>query len=135
MAKAPGILGGKALTDELRKLAMQVHTVLDDGTPVTRAQTLAELIWKLALGWVETTRDDDGNRKEIAHPPVAWAMQYVFERTEGKAAIAQSESVDRISATDKVRDLAKARINKLAAVTVGPPKIPRPPAKDSNEQA
>lgn len=128
MAKAPGIVGGKALTDELRKLSSEVHTISDDGSPITRAQILAGLIWRMAIGWEETTITEDGNRKTVRHPPVPWAMQYVFERTEGKAAIAVQDDVIKISAAEKVRELSKARLNKLAAVSA----MPAFPKKETN---
>lgn len=123
MAKAPGIIGSKALTDELRKLAGEVVGTDAEGNPQTRAQALAGYIWKIALGWTEITTDSNGTRKEIRHDPVAWAVQYVWERTEGKAAQAQVEETNRVSAAAKVRELAKERINKMAAVASGPPKL------------
>src|SRR5690348_11146241 len=116
MARA---LGGKALTSELRKLASQVHDVLPDGTQVTREEMLAELIWKQALGWSETTQDEEGNDKKIVHKPVAWAQQYIFERLEGKAIPVQPDNEGGIKAADKVRDLAKQRLNALAAAKSG----------------
>lgn len=120
----PGRLGGKRLTEELRKLAVEVHTVLDDGTPVTREQALADLVWKYALGWTDASRDIEGNLQQIKHPPVAWAMQYLFERMEGRAPNAQPEAEGGIRATDKVRELVKNRLNALVGVTpkpLGPP--------------
>lgn len=125
MAKAPGILGGKALTAELRKLAVEAIDVSPDGTPVTREQILSLLIWNQALGWTETwwETDSSGNRikREVKHKPVPWAQQYLFERMEGKAAQAMPEENGGVKAADKVRQLAKDRINSLARITAGPP--------------
>lgn len=118
----PGRLATRALTGELKKLAAEVHTITDDGTPVTREQALANMIWRQALGWVEVIRDDEGNRKEIQHPPVAWCQQFLFERVEGKAPIAIVDETGGIKAADKVRQLAKDRINSLSKAKVGPPK-------------
>lgn len=133
MAVAPGKIGSRALTSELRKLAQESHTVTTDGTPLTREQVLADLIWKQALGWVEVIeeRDDSGTmrRKEIVHPPVAWCQQFLFERMEGKAPIAQGDSTGGVRAADKVRDLARQRINLLAKTAAGPPKRPAPTPK------
>lgn len=117
--------GTRALTGELKKLAGEVHTITDDGTPVTREQALANLIWKQALGWEELTRDEMGTAKKVWHPPVAWAQQYLFERMEGKAPQAVSEDMGGMKAADKVRELSKERLNKLAKIAVGPPKIPK----------
>lgn len=118
---APGKMGGKRLTDELRKLAVQVHTVMDDGTQVTREEALAELVWKYALGHTEKVRDINGDLVEKAHPPVAWAMQYLFERMEGKAPNAMPDSEGGIKALDKVRSLTLKRLNDMAGKKSGPP--------------
>lgn len=128
MAKAFGIVGGKALTAELRKLAVENSEVIDgEGVFLTRAQALAQSLWRLALGWTEETTDDNGNKKVVFHPPVSWAMQYVKECIEGKAASAPVEETDRISAAAKVRQLSKDRLNKMAAVASGPPKLTKLP--------
>lgn len=111
------------MTGELKKLAQQAITVTDDGTPLTREQVLANLIWQQALGWTEVVRDEEGNRKEIKHPPVAWCQQFLFERMEGKAPIAVPEDHGGIKAAEKVRELSKDRINKLAKIAAGPPKM------------
>lgn len=111
---------GVALSHELRKLAGQVHTLLDDGTQVTREEQLAQLIWNQALGWNEKKRDENGTLQEIWHPPVAWAQQYLFERIEGKAQVATGTEQKGMTAAEKVRGLAKDRLNALVPVK-GPP--------------
>lgn len=115
--------GGKHLTEELRRLSAEAIDMTPDGDPITRAQALASLIWKFALGWKEKRRDENGDLQEVEHPPVAWAMQYLYERMEGKAPQAAPEAGDGIKAVDKVRKLAKDRLNALAGVTAkaGPP--------------
>lgn len=116
-------LSSKALTEELRRLAAEAHTVKDDGTPVTRHQALAELIWKYALGWSEKKRNPvSAIMEEVSHPPVAWAMQFMWERLEGKAAPATIEEGGHIKALDKIRDLSRNRLNAMAAgKPAGPP--------------
>lgn len=129
MARDP-LLSSKALTNELRKLAAENLTILNDGTPITRAQKLADLIWNLAVGWTETVVDNNGSRKEVVHPPVPWAMKFAFERLEGRSAEAQVEESERITAADMVRQLSKDRINKMSAMASGPPKLTKPPKGD-----
>lgn len=116
-------LGGKRLTDELRKLAVEAITIDDAGNPRTREQVLSEMIWRQALGWEEKVRNDDGVLKTVKHPPVAWCQQFLWERMEGKATPAQAESGDGIRALDKVRELARDRLNGLVKkpVASGPP--------------
>jgi len=106
-------LGSRALSNELKKLAAEVVD-FDAGEGVTREQKLAKMIWNLALGWIEKTRDDNGTLKEIRHPPVAWAMQFLFERCEGKAPQAIQEETSGIKAADRVRELSRDRINALS---------------------
>jgi hypothetical protein len=122
---APGKFGTRALTGELRKLASEAITIEDDGTPVTREQMLAQMIWRQALGWVEKVRDDDGNLQEVRHPPVAWCQQFLFERTEGKAPQATQDERTGLKAADKVRELSKQRINTLSSIAKGPPTKPK----------
>lgn len=125
----PGRLSGKQLTNHLRTLAEEMISVTDAGDPITRAQALADLIWKFALGWTEEYRDDNGTLVKKKHPPVAWAMQYLFERTEGRAPVSMPENEGGLKAADKVSDLAKQRVNQrakaAAGVTSGPPVFKR----------
>lgn len=122
---APGKLSNAALSKELRKLAIEVHTITDDGTPVTREQKLADIIWKLALGCTEKYRDEEGNLKEKVYPPAAWAIQFVFERVEGKAQTVAPDETSTVRAKDKVAELARERVNRLAAIAAGPPALPK----------
>ena len=112
---------GKKLSEELAKLAKEAHTILNDGTPVTKEQVLAELIWKQALGWDEKVRDECGNLKEIHHPPVAWCAQFLYERCDGKAPMAEIDQVKGIKASERIRDLSRNRLNALVPVKKGPP--------------
>ena len=122
-------LGGKRLTAELSRLGAEIHDMLPDGTPVTRDEQLAKLIWQKALGWVEETRDAEGNRKKKAHPPESWAMQYIWERREGKAPAALPDESGGKTAAQKVRELATQRLNSIARSSVGSTPPPPPPFK------
>lgn len=110
---------GKALSDSLRKMAMEPVSVTDDGTPITRAEKLAAYLWKIAEGYWDEGEDKEGKKFRVWKPPVDWAIKFIFERNEGKAAQAQSEEQPGIRALDKVRELSKDRLNKLAKA--GPP--------------
>lgn len=125
----PGRLSGRMLTNHLRTLAGEAHTVTNSGDPLTREQVLADLIWKQALGWTEEFRDDNGTLIKKVHPPVAWAQQYLFERIEGRAPVSIPENEGGLKAADKVSDLAKQRVNQrakaAAGVSAGPPVFKR----------
>lgn len=122
MAQGTGKLSGKHLTENLRRLSSEAIDITPTGDPITRADVLAQLIWKQALGWTEEGRDDLGNKFRKVHPPVGWCQQYLFERMEGRSPQASAEETTGIKAADKVRDLAKQRINAMASIAVGPPK-------------
>lgn len=111
---------GRSLTKFLNTLGAEMHTVDGEGTPISRENALADLLWKLALGWEEITRDAEGTMKKVRHPPVAWAIQYIYDRKEGRAAPTVLEDEGRIKAAEKVRDLAKTRLNDFAASAAGP---------------
>jgi hypothetical protein len=119
--ESPGKLSQKALNSALRKLSCELYSAEEDGTPITRADALAKIVWCKALGWMEEYRDESGNLKKEFHKPEPWAIQYVFERLEGKSSQAVPEQEVGVRAADKVRALAKERLNKLAVIAAGPP--------------
>lgn len=121
----PNRFGGKVLTDALRKLATHVIDVGPDGTQTTRFEKLALLIWDQALGSKTQKRNAEGNLVDVEVKGVAWAQQFLWERLEGKAPIAITEDGGGIKAAEKVRDLARDRVNKMTAKVLapsGPPK-------------
>lgn len=147
MSKVEGRISMKSLTAILRDMADEVIDIDAEGKPITREAALAALIWKQANGWVEKTRDDDGNEKEIPHKPLAWAQQFLWERLEGKAPQAQPEVPDGLKATDKIGVLVADRLNAIAKARIaggapaavsgnpprkGPPKFtPKPQRGDA----
>lgn len=124
-----GKLNGKALTTFLRSMAIEEITV--EGKTITREERLAQLIWQQALGHAEETRDDEGNIKLVEHKPAAWAQQFLWERIEGKAPVAAAEPTGNLRALDKIRELAKERINSVAKTRSGPPSYRPAPASET----
>lgn len=118
----PFKISPRALSKELAKLASAVHTCDEQGNEITKEQALADLVWKMALGWEELVKDEDtGQIKRTKHAPLSWAIQYLYERLEGRAAVASPDNAGGIKAAERVGDLAKQRINQLAAIKAGPP--------------
>lgn len=101
---------GAILSKYLRALALDVETTNEDGDPITKAQALAVLVWKHALGFEQPNLDKKGS---TVIPPAVWAIQLLYDRIEGKIPLAVIEDQGR-SLTDKVSDLGKAKINSLA---------------------
>lgn len=121
---------GKELTKHLRLLAMEAESVSDEGETITKAEALARLLWKKALGFAEMVMKE-GSPKEVKNPPEAWAIQLIYERLEGKVANTAPEEAGKITAAEKVSELARSRINNvlvgaaIPAVKPLPPKLPR----------
>jgi hypothetical protein len=91
------------ITNHLRRLANQADTYTDaDGNLVTRAEGLAEQLWKFALGY----SDEDGQ-----HKPATWAIQLIFDRLEGKNPEPEADDA-AMKIQDKIQDVKK--LNKLA---------------------
>jgi hypothetical protein len=123
---------GKELTRHLRELAAEAEGMSESGDVETKARALAALVWKKALGYkANEMRGEAANRimVEVEHPPEAWAIQLIWNRLEGKEPQSSTEEGGKISAAEKVGELARDRVNTLATRVVGakppPPKLPR----------
>lgn len=136
----------RELTDALRATGAEIYDtriVGEDGEirSITRYEALAELLWKKALGWIEEV-DEKGDkgvmvRTKREHKPESWAAQLIYERWEGKTPVAMPEVGRGLTAADRVRDLSKARINRLAKEAsgqqAGPPKyVPKKRKRKKN---
>lgn len=118
---AAAVQRGRAFTDELRRLGEEIVDTDGDGNPITRRQKLGLMVWQQALGWDEKTRDENGDLKLIKHPPVAWCQQLLYDRVDGRAAVAAPSNESGLKASEKVRTLAKDRLNAMAAGKTIPP--------------
>lgn len=85
----------------------------DDQRMCTRAEALADLIWKHSMGFEETT--DTG--VIIKHEPSLSWLKILVERMEGKV---QDVSATRSKKTiaDRIKDTTKSKINKIAEDSV-----------------
>lgn len=103
----------RQLTKFLKTLAMEAETIDDMGEVVTKGQTLAALLFKKALGYIEMGRDENGGHREIYHKPESWAIQYIYDRLEGRVPQAVIEEKDGPSIADKIREISVAKANAL----------------------
>jgi hypothetical protein len=115
---------GRALSKHLNLVGLELHSADAEGNPITNEEALARLLWNMALGYEEMTRNEEGTMTRVVHKPVAWAIQYIYDRKEGRAAPTVLEDEGRMKAAEKVRDLAKARLNGLAVSAAGPVSTP-----------
>jgi len=125
---AKGKINESKLSYHLAKIGEEMETVSDDGTPITKEEALARLLYKKALGYTEqrTVEDEYGNKSMVEdyHPPENWALQAIWDRREGRPTPSQSDSDKKgMSAAEKVRELAQKRMKKItqASARPGPP--------------
>jgi hypothetical protein len=110
-------LGDRELTEALRRLGTAPYSggEVPDGEAKTQAEALAKLVWMFALGYTAECEDEEGRLVSKYTPPQKWAIDLVFKRIEGKEAAAEPTSKSRkMSAADKIAELAQQRINSLA---------------------
>lgn len=108
--------------DGLLEIASETCDVDDAGDAITNGEALRQQIWKMALGWTETVRDDDGGIRTVTHKPVAWAIEFLYGLIVGKpATMVATAPTSTMKAADKVRALARERLNAIGRGTTGPP--------------
>jgi hypothetical protein len=140
LANAPEFING------LLQIAAEIHTVDDEGRPITNTEALQRLLWKEAMGWREEKRDDRGHLATIDHPPILRVQEFLYSVVIGKpgTALPPASSRPTMSAKDKVSALAVQRMNQMAREAMAPasgkgppqhkPKAPAPePSRDEDD--
>lgn len=127
---------GKELTKFLRQLAMEAEGFSPSGDVMTKAEKLAQILWKKALGSKEMVSTEAGMR-EVTNAPEAWAIQMIYERLEGKVGPTAVEEGGKVTAAEKVSELARDRINSVLSgatvtATMKPPPLKRKGKTDGN---
>jgi len=103
------------LTQHLKKLGREVHSVADDGTPITRFMALAQLVWNKSLGYEEKIVLDSGEEVVTVHKPDKSYINLIFDRTEGRVApTTKGDDKKKLSLSDRIGEQAKVRLNALA---------------------
>lgn len=109
--KKPKSRAGKLLTRFLEVIAEEETECIQDADGenkmVTKAEALARIIWKRALGYTE---HDVKNDIDIVHQPEQSKISTIFDRIEGKAPVAGEDTKDKITAAARVTELGKKRI-------------------------
>jgi len=104
----------KKLSELAIKIGEETHTVNDDGDMLSKDEVLVRQIWNEALGYEERTVNDKGKEKVVKHKPQKWAKELLWNRREGGIlGVGQQSESGGITAAEQVRDLSKARLNKL----------------------
>ena len=98
--------------DTLRAIGQEV-TVGARGERVTREELLHRLLWKQALGYEEDYRDEHGLLRKMTYPPDKSIQKLLLEQLSGKPGTSQVEEHKGLTATGKVSQLARDRVNAL----------------------
>ncbi len=97
----------------ITEMATVKDVCIDDGEEArmcTRAEKLAEIIWKNALGYTEK---NPKSGTEIVYGPSLSYMKMLLERMEGKVQDV-SATKSKKSIADRVKDTTKLKLNKMA---------------------
>jgi len=103
---------GQLLSKFLKEIAneeTELLTIDGEDRMTTKAEALARLMWRMALGYEEETIASNGQRSRIAHAPDKKMMALLFDRIEGRATIL-SETQKGQTVADKVSEQGKQRI-------------------------
>jgi len=86
-----------------------------DGTDViaTKAESLARIIWKRALGYTETLTGAGGKLQEKIHSPNTAMMHIIFERIEGKVQGDKVVAGENMTVADRIGEQGKKAINEV----------------------
>ncbi len=120
--KAPTIgdkaRAGRLLSEHLRKIA-QEETEFIKGTSnadrmITKAEALARLMFKLALGWEEEiTNVKTGATITKAHNPSAGMIALIWDRMEGRSVPLVGDGKEGRTLPTKVSEESKNRLNRM----------------------
>jgi len=86
-----------------------------DGTDVmaTKAESLARIIWKRALGYTEMVTLKQGGIVEKVHSPNTAMMHIIFERIEGKVQGDKESPRENMTVADRIGEQGKKAINEV----------------------
>lgn len=105
---------GKLLSKYIRQIAEEPTEFLKgengvDDKMVTKAEYLARLIWKNALGFTEK-RMVANVVTDVIHSPDKGCMGLIFDRMEGRAPLMVGEGDDKLTVSERVSEQGKKRI-------------------------
>ncbi len=116
-SKAPTIgdkqRAGRLLSSYLRKIAQEETEFVagpDGDIMVSKAEALARLMFKLALGWKE---DDVKTGKKKVHNPSAGMIALIWDRIEGRSVPLVGDGGQGRTLPNKVSEESKNRLNRM----------------------
>ena len=119
------IAAGKLLSKFIREIASEVHDdpVIrakgEEAVMVTKAEAIARLMWKAALGYEELVDvykagQKIGVKTEV-HKPDKTFIGMIWDRMEGRASMMDAKGgSDKAKLADKVSEQGKKRLSQIA---------------------
>ncbi len=107
------IRAGQLLSNHLRRIAQEETEFIagpDGDKMATKAEALARLMFKLALGWEE---DDVKTGKKKVHNPSAGMIALIWDRIEGRSVPLASGDKQGRTLPKKVSEESKNRLNRM----------------------
>lgn len=118
--KAHRTRAGQLLSKWLREIAEEETEFIKDDNGedrmVTKAEAVARLIWKKALGYSEKKINSKGIEVTENHPPDRAMMSMIFDRIEGRAPVSTDMGKKKRSVADKVSEQGKLRIKQAGKI-------------------
>lgn len=112
---------GKLLSSYIRQIAEEVTELIKDpgsgeDRMATKAEALARLIWKKALGFTEQ-KVEKGELVDYCHHPDKYLMSLLFDRIEGRAPITVGEGDEKVTVAERVSEQGKKRITEAGELS------------------
>ena len=118
-------VAGQMISKSLRAIGLEKTETTGELDPgdgktlmINKAEALARVIWKLALGWdeeVKITNAKTGQVKIVIkhHAPDAKFVDIVYDRIEGRVAPDKESGFKKQPLSEKVGEQAKQRLNAM----------------------
>ena len=107
---------GIMLSTKLREIAQEETEFIKDpegDRMVTKAEALARLMWKMALGHTTKVETADKGTIETIHAPDRGMMQLIWDRMEGRASPANENLQKKRKLPARVSEANKQRLNDM----------------------
>ena len=113
---------GKLLSSYIRQIAEEETEVIKDPKTgddrmATKAEALARLIWKKALGWTEVSTVK-GELIETSYHPDKALMGLLFDRIEGRAPATIGEGDEKITVAERTKATVLLAVTTLPIITL-----------------
>lgn len=111
---------GRLLSNFIRQIAEEETELISHpehgDIMATKAEALARLIWKKALGYKEEKTDKEGLVQAYHHAPDKQMAGLIFDRMEGRTPMTVGDSDGKMTTAERVSEQGKKRIESAGGV-------------------